>query len=108
MHFFYAPRFPSGTMWEACGDHDHWTTPTRLLFCHDRLATNGWALGVITFIGDPCESLLTVESPSLQAPAPALSSLSKEAQEQQCNDEGGPAIGMLALMDIFSGDAYPK
>ena len=53
-------------------------------------------LWVITFIGDPCESLLTVEKdivrcPSLQAPAPALSGLSKEAQEQQRNEEGGPA-----------------
>ena len=52
-------------------------------------------LWVPTFIGEPCESLLTVEKdivhcPSLQAPAPALSSLSKEAQEQQRNDEGGP------------------
>ena len=34
-------------------------TPTKLLFCHDRLAT-AWSLGY-TFIGDPCESLLTVE-----------------------------------------------
>ena len=60
------------------------------------------------FSGDPCESLLTVESSSLQAPAPALSSLSKEAQEQQCNNEGGSAIDMLALMDIFSGAVDPK
>ena len=28
--------------------------------------------------------------PSRQAPVPALSGLSKEAQEQQRNDEGGP------------------
>ena len=32
-----------------------------------------------------------VRCPSLQAPAPALSGLSKEAQEQQRNEEGGPA-----------------
>ena len=35
---------------EACGYHDHQTMPTRLLLCHDSLATNGWALGVITLI----------------------------------------------------------
>ena len=66
-----------------------------------------------TFIGEPCESLLTVEKdivrcPLLQAPVPALSGLSKEAQEQQRNEEGGPAICMLALMDIFSGTVNPK
>ena len=70
-------------------------------------------LWVNTFIGDPCESLLTVEKdivrcPSLQAPAPAPSSLSKEAQEQQRNDEGGPAIFMLALMDIFFWACVPQ
>ena len=77
-----------------------------------QVAANGWSLGY-TFIGDPCESLLTVEKntvrcPSLQAPAPGVSSLSKEAQEQQRNNEGGPAINMLALMKNFSGAVNPK
>ena len=52
-------------------------------------------LWVNTFIGDPYESLLTVKKDVIrrslpQAPAPALSGLSKEAQEQQRNHEGGP------------------
>ena len=51
-------------------------------------------LGVNTFIGVPYESPLTVKKdvvchPLPQAPVPALSGLSKEAQEQQRNDEGG-------------------